>query len=94
MEIFFDTRATEDTLQKTSCAEHSEVAQFVENILDLEETENTPEKITCYPNFVHFMAFFQLHFESFKIWEYYQKTFQPRTKFFFMANIFLCEPLI
>ena len=51
MENIFDARETEDTLQKTTCAEHSEVAQFVENILDLEETEDTPEKITCYPNF-------------------------------------------
>ena len=24
----------------------------------LEETDDTPEKITCYPNFVHFVAFF------------------------------------
>ena len=47
MENIFDTRETEDTLQKTTCAEHSEVAQFVENILDLEETEDTPEKMTC-----------------------------------------------
>ena len=52
----FDTRKDEDTLRKT-CAEHSEVAQFVKNILDLEETDNTPEKITWYPNFVHFVAF-------------------------------------
>ena len=57
MENIFDTRETDDTLQKTTCAEHSEVAQFVENILDLEETEDTPEKITCYPNFFHFVAF-------------------------------------
>ena len=45
MENIFDTRETEDTLQKNTCAEHSEVAQFVENILDLEETEDTPENI-------------------------------------------------
>ena len=58
MENIFDTRDTEDTLQKNTRAEHSKVAQFVENILDLEETEDTQEKITCYPNFVHFVAFF------------------------------------
>ena len=58
MENIFDTRETEDTLRKTTCAEHSEIAQFVENILDLEETDDTPEKITCYPNSVHFVAFF------------------------------------
>ena len=37
VENILNTRETEDTLQKTTCAEHSEVAQFVENILDLEE---------------------------------------------------------
>ena len=47
MENILNTRETEDTLQKTTCAEHSEDAQFVENILDLEETEDTPEKMTC-----------------------------------------------
>ena len=36
-----------EKLKKTTRAEHSEVAQFVENILDLEETEDTPEKMTC-----------------------------------------------
>ena len=29
VENIFDTRETEDTLQKNTCAEHSEVAQFV-----------------------------------------------------------------
>ena len=46
MENIFDTRETEDTLQKTTCTEHSEVIQFVGYILDLEETEDTPEKMT------------------------------------------------
>ena len=59
-ENIFDTRETEDILQKTTCAEDSEFAQFVKNILDLEETEVKPEKITCYPNFVHFVAFFEI----------------------------------
>ena len=35
-ENIFDTRETEDKLWKTTCAEHSEVAQFVENIATAE----------------------------------------------------------
>ena len=40
MKNIYDTRETEDTPQKTTCEEHPEVANFVENILDLEETED------------------------------------------------------
>ena len=36
VENILNTRETEDTLQKTTCAEHSEVAQFVENKLGLQ----------------------------------------------------------
>ena len=33
--------------QINKCTGDSRVAQFVKNILDLEETEDTPEKMTC-----------------------------------------------